>query len=139
MNNSADVVSLDGCATPIMDPARVLAVLGQLPSEAAVRELTAVFGLLADPGRLRLLVALRHGELCVCDLAAVCGQSESATSHALRLLRAHRVVQVRRTGRRAYYRLDDDHVAGLLALALAHVDDADAPTPVATKRRARRS
>ena len=66
-----------------------------------------------------LLVALLEaGELCVCDLAAVTGMSESAVSHALRLLRAHRVVSVNRRGRMAFYRLDDGHVRMLL-------DDAD--------------
>lgn len=49
-----------------------------------------VFGLLADPGRLRLLVALLGGELYMCDLAMACGQSESSVSHTLRLLRASR-------------------------------------------------
>lgn len=90
-----------------------------------------VFGLLADPGRLRLLSVLLDGEACVCDLAAACGQSESAVSHALRLLRAHRVVTVRRAGRRAFYRLDDLHVRRLLDLALTHVSHAPAVRAVA--------
>ena len=124
MNTSSDVRLLDECGSPTIDTARVLSVLAALPSADEVHELSAVFGLLADPARLRLLIALRSGELCVCDLAAASGQSPSATSHALRLLRAHRVVQVRRAGRRAYYCLADHHVAGLLDLALAHLSDA---------------
>lgn len=81
-----------------------------------------MFGLLADPGRLRLMaVLLERGEMCVSHLAAACGQSESAVSHALRLLRAHHVVTVRRSGRMAYYRLADSHVRMLFDLALTHV------------------
>lgn len=83
-----------------------------------------VFDLLSDPRRLGLLVALVDRELCVGDLAAATGASESATSHALRLLRAHRVVAARREGRQAYYRLTDEHVRQLLAVALAHVEHA---------------
>lgn len=121
MNICADVVRTDACSTTHPD--------GVVTSPAGdhrddVTELATVFSLLGDPGRLRLLIALRAGELCVCDLAAVSGSSESATSHALRLLRAHRVVSVRRAGRRAYYRLDDGHVEGLLALGAAHLDHA---------------
>lgn len=56
----------------------------------------------------------------MCDLAAAVGQSESGVSHALRLLRAHRVVQVRRSGCMAYYRLADGHVRLLLDMALTH-------------------
>jgi DNA-binding transcriptional ArsR family regulator len=83
-----------------------------------------VFDLLSDPRRLALLVELLPGERIVGDLAAATGASESATSHALRLLRAHRVVAVRRAGRLAYYRLTDDHVRQLLDVALAHVEHA---------------
>jgi DNA-binding transcriptional ArsR family regulator len=68
-----------------------------------------------------LLVSLLGGELCVCDLAAAVGLSESATSHALRILRAHRVVRARRSGRMVFYGLADSHVRRLLELALAHV------------------
>lgn len=88
---------------------------------ADLADLAAVFGMLADPGRLRLLVALLgHTELCVCDLSRLAGLSESATSHALRLLRAHRIVRVRRAGRKAHYRLEDEHVRQVLCLALTH-------------------
>lgn len=92
-----------------------------MPGDGDIVDLADVFGLLADPGRLRLMVALLAGELCVCDLAAAAGMGESATSHALRILRAHRVVTVRRAGRMAFYSLADAHVRLLLDLALTHV------------------
>lgn len=92
-----------------------------MPGEAEVTDVADVFDLLSDAGRLRLLVALLGGELCVCDLAAAVGLSESATSHALGILRAHRVVKARRSGRMVFYALADAHVRRLLELALAHV------------------
>lgn len=103
----------------------IAGLLDRLPDEGDLIDTADVLGLLADPNRLRLLVALNDptlpgGELCVCDLASISGMSESATSHALRLLRAHRVVGVRRDGRRAFYRLDDAHVRMLLDVALTH-------------------
>jgi ArsR family transcriptional regulator, lead/cadmium/zinc/bismuth-responsive transcriptional repressor len=104
----------------------VAGVRASMPAYEQVEELADVFGLLADPGRLRVLVALLEGEMCVCDLAAAAGASESAASHHLRLLRAHRVVQVRRSGRMAYYRLADAHVRMLLDIALAHIGHAPA-------------
>jgi DNA-binding transcriptional ArsR family regulator len=110
----------------VIDSGRVAAVAAAMPPGHEVAELADVFGLLADPGRLRVLVALLDGELCVSDLAAVSGASESAVSHHLRLLRAHRVVSVRRAGRMAYYRLADAHVRMLLDLALTHVGHAPA-------------
>ena len=113
---------VDACELRVVDAERVAAVRAALPEPSVVEELAeGVFGLLADPNRLRLLVSLLEGgELCVCDLAATTGMGESAASHALRLLRAHRVVKVRRAGRMAYYSLCDGHVRMLLDLALEH-------------------
>ena len=88
-----------------------------------------VFKLLGDRTRVRLLDALSLGERCVCELAALVGLSESAVSHQLRLLRGARLVRVRRTGRHAYYRLDDQHVIGLLHDTRRHVEEAAPPSP----------
>ncbi len=119
MSVSSDV-DLEGCSTRLVDPGRVAEVMATMPVEAEVTDVADVFGLLSDTGRLRLIVALLGGELCVCDLAAAVGLSESATSHALRILRAHRVVKARRSGRMVFYALADSHVRKLLELALAH-------------------
>ncbi|MEV0994307.1 metalloregulator ArsR/SmtB family transcription factor [Nonomuraea sp. NPDC050202] len=120
---------MDSCTTRVVDADRVAAVRERMPLAEDLADTADVFGLLSDPNRLRLLVALLDGELCVCDLAAVTGQSESAASHALRLLRAHRIVAARRAGRMAYYRLEDPHVRMLLDLALAHTEHTEALHP----------
>ncbi len=120
---------VDGCAASVVDAARVGDVIHRMPAEVEVVDTAGIFDLLSDPNRLRLLVAMLDGELCVCDLAAVTGMSESATSHALRLLRAHRVVTARRSGRRAFYRLADGHVRMLLDLAFTHTQHSDAIHP----------
>lgn len=115
-------VPFDGCEVKLVDPDRVRAVQDNLPDEDHVAELAQIFTLLSDPGRLRLLASLLEGgELCVCDLAAAAGMGESATSHALRLLRLHQVVKARRAGRMMHYSLRDGHVRMLLDVALEHV------------------
>lgn len=91
-----------------------------LPPADDLEDAAEVFGLLADPNRLRLLGILRAGEASVGQLAGLAGMSESATSHALRLLRAHRIVQVRREGRMAFYHLADSHVQVLIDTAFDH-------------------
>jgi DNA-binding transcriptional ArsR family regulator len=120
------VVGLEDCAVRVVDRERVATVTEAMPADGDIEGLADVFGLLADAGRLRVLVALLEGEMCVCDLAAVARTSESAASHHLRLLRAHRVVQVRRSGRMAYYRLADAHVRMLVDVALTHIGHAPA-------------
>ena len=122
--------SIDECGVKLVDPDKVALVGQAMPKETDVVDLADVFSLLGEPGRLRLLVALLEaGELCVCDLSAVSGMSESAVSHALRLLRAHRVVSVSRRGRMAFYRLDDGHVRMLLDLGLTHTGHTSAIHP----------
>ena len=130
MNSSSDVLAgLDECTVRVVDRERVATVTGAMPADDDIAGLADVFGLLADAGRLRVLVGLLEGEMCVCDLAAVARASESAVSHHLRLLRAHRVVQVRRAGRMAYYRLADAHVRLLIDVALSHTQHTSAVHP----------
>jgi DNA-binding transcriptional ArsR family regulator len=90
----------------------------------AVDALAETFKALGDPTRVRVLDALSHGELCVCDLAQLVGLSQSATSHQLRLLRALRLVRSRRAGRMVFYTLDDRHIVTLFRQGLRHVEEA---------------
>jgi DNA-binding transcriptional ArsR family regulator len=97
-----------------------------LPESETVERAAALFDVLSDPGRLRLLTALSVvNELRVSDLAAVVGMRESTTSHALRLLRAYQLVHARRDGRTIRYSLADEHVRHVLADVLAHATHPD--------------
>ena len=113
---------LDRCQVVCVDPERVSAVRDRLPDDRVGQDLAETFRVLADPGRVRLIVALLEGgELCVCDLAAVTGLSETACSHNLRLLRSSRLVRYRKQGRNVYYTLDDAHIRLLVDVGLQHV------------------
>ncbi len=82
-----------------------------------------LFDMLSDPTRLRILLQLRaHDEACVSDLAAWTGTSESAVSHALRLLRAHGIVESERSGRWIFYTLADEHARVVLDATIAHLE-----------------
>lgn len=79
------------------------------------------FGLLSDPGRLRIIYGLlESGELRVGEIAELVGATESATSHQLRQLRLAGLVQSTRTGREVRYRIADSHVRLLLDVAVEH-------------------
>jgi DNA-binding transcriptional ArsR family regulator len=92
----------------------------ELPADE-VEDLCQTFKALGDVTRLRILYALEQNEMCVCDLAALLGITESAVSHQLRLLRTLRLVANRREGSILYYRLTDNHVGQLVRMALEHV------------------
>ncbi|MGH8970794.1 MAG: ArsR/SmtB family transcription factor, partial [Actinomycetes bacterium] len=98
-------------AAPVVDADRVAAARGGIPSPEEAMALSGLFRLLGDPTRARILYALlAAGELCVSDIAATVGVTETTVSHALRLLRTAGVVRARRAGRQMYYRLADEHV-----------------------------
>lgn len=80
-----------------------------------------LFKAMGDISRLKILIALGKGEMCVCDLAVYLGITESAVSHQLRQLRQLHLVTSRREGPILYYRLDDDHISRLIMLALEHI------------------
>ena len=122
---SSDRLDPDLCAEPhVADAAALSDVKARLLGAPSVDALAEVFKLLGDPTRVRILDALTHGERCVCDLASLVGLSESAISHQLRLLRSSRLVRVRRSGRLAFYSLDDHHVVGLLHDTRKHIQEA---------------
>jgi ArsR family transcriptional regulator, lead/cadmium/zinc/bismuth-responsive transcriptional repressor len=127
MNILSDEVAARGgeCSVRIVDPEAVARVSGALPNGPSLARVADIFRALADPTRMRLLLALTAEPLCVCDLAEVAGSSESAVSHQLRVLRDLRLVEWERDGKRAVYRLADDHVRDLLALGLAHASERD--------------
>ena len=89
--------------------------------EQELNRLALTYKVLGDPTRLKIVMALQAGEMCVCDLAAYLGLSESAVSHQLRRLRDLALVKNRRDGQILYYSLDDNHVADLLNVGLEHV------------------
>jgi ArsR family transcriptional regulator, lead/cadmium/zinc/bismuth-responsive transcriptional repressor len=113
----------DVCDLVQIDLARVKKLRSALVAPDAVQGLADTFSALADPTRVRILDVLSHGELCVCDLAAVLGLSQSAVSHQLRLLRGIRLVRPRREGRIVFYSLDDQHIISIFRQMLQHVQE----------------
>lgn len=111
------------CSAALIDPAAVARVRESVADPSRAERTAALFSALADPTRFRILHALAHEELCVCDIAAVAGISQSGVSHQLRLLRDRGLVGYRREGPRAVYRLADEHVRDLISIGLEHADE----------------
>ena len=127
----------DVCDLVQIDLARVRKLRSDLVAPDAVQGLADTFSALGDPTRVRILDVLSHGELCVCDLAAVLGLSQSAVSHQLRLLRGIRLVKPRRDGRIVFYSLDDQHIISIFKQTLQHVEEEGASSAKPRRARAR--
>lgn len=123
--------SADVCDVFVADAAKVAGVRSALMTVDEVSALAETFKLLGDPTRVRLIDALSHAELCVCDLATLLELTESAVSHQLRLLRGMRLARARREGRLVFYSLDDQHVIGLFQQGLRHIEETRTTAPAA--------
>ena len=86
-------------------------------------ELAELFKVFGDSTRIRILSALSISEMCVCDIAALLGMTQSAISHQLRALKNARLVKARREGKTVFYSLADDHVKTIIDQGLEHVKE----------------
>ena len=100
----------------IIDGHRACEAIAALGDPEAVVSWAQRFSLLADPGRLSLLVCIRAaGPISVTDLAVASGMNDTTVSQALRLLRAAGLVAPERDGRVIRYSLADEETGSLLA------------------------
>jgi len=111
----------DTCEVNVVDARKVTKVRRKMQSADAIQLLAETFRVLGDPTRVKIVFALVHEELCVCDLAIVAGASQSAVSHSLRALRQMDLVRYRKVGKIAYYSLDDEHIGRLIEEGFDHV------------------
>jgi ArsR family transcriptional regulator len=70
-----------------------------------MREFMAITKALSDPNRVRILLALRAGELCVCQIAELAGLALSTISKHLSVLHHAGLIQSRKVERLVYYSL----------------------------------
>jgi len=85
--------------------------------ESLIVSMAENFRALSDPTRIRILLALENGELCVCDIAALINLPQPSVSHHLKALRQLGIVKFRKSGKMTIYSLKDSRISGLLAVA----------------------
>ena len=117
----ARLIDEDGCQIRVVHLEKVEQARREAISDRDLERLSLTYRVLGDPNRLKIVMVLRNIEMCVCDLAAFTGLSESAVSHQLRRLKDLALVKSRRDGQIIYYSLDDAHVTELLEVGLEHV------------------
>jgi DNA-binding transcriptional ArsR family regulator len=104
----------------VIDGHRVCHAIESLGEPGGISSWAARFSLLAEPGRLSLLLCIwRAGPISVTDLAVATGMHDTTVSQALRLLRAAGVIAPQRDGRIIRYTLTDQAIQPLLALTAA--------------------
>ena len=121
----ARLIDEDGCQVRVVHLEQVEQARREAVSAHELERLALTYRVLGDPNRLKIVMALKSVEMCVCDLAAFTGLSDSAVSHQLRRLKDLALVKSRRDGQIVYYSLDDAHVERLLNIGLEHINQSD--------------
>ncbi len=93
----------------------------QMPEEEILYDLAELFKVFGDTTRVKILCALFESEMCVCDISALLGMTQSAISHQLRVLKTAKLIKNRKEGKVVYYSLADDHVKHIFDQGLSHV------------------
>ena len=95
-------------------------VVGAMPDEDEIFDLSELFKVFGDSTRMKILFALFEEKLCVCDLAEALGMTQSAISHQLKLLKQ---AKFSRAGKMVIYELADEHVRTIIAVGREHIEE----------------
>ncbi|HEY8364474.1 MAG TPA: metalloregulator ArsR/SmtB family transcription factor [Haloplasmataceae bacterium] len=111
------------CDYPFIHQEVVEKVRKELPNDENINDLASFFKVLGDKTRLKIISALLHAEMCVCDISYLLNMSQSLISHQLKVLRDSHFVKYRRQGKVVYYSLDDDHIETIVKYGLLHINE----------------
>lgn len=98
-------------------------VVGAMPEEEEIFDLSELFKVFGDSTRMKILFALFEEKMCVCDLAEALGMTQSAISHQLKILKQAKLVKFSRTGKQIIYELSDEHVRIIIAVGKEHIEE----------------
>ena len=118
-----DLNKIESCNCSIIHEDIVNRVKDMIPKEETLYDLAELFKVFGDSTRIKILCVLFESEMCVCDMAALLGMTQSAISHQLRVLKSARLVKFRKEGKVVYYSLDDEHVKGIFNQGLSHITE----------------
>ena len=95
----------------------------ELPSQNEIDRMSEFLKVMSDRTRLRILIELMQGTLCVMHISERVGMSQSATSHQLAVLRRADLVKMTRKGKTAVYSISDEHVRLMLDMVRLHIEE----------------
>jgi len=101
---------------------RIKALTQTMPCEEDIYLMASRFKALSEPSRLKILLALEEGELCVEHLCGAVNGNQSAVSHQLKALKDCKIIKSRRCGKNILYSISDEHILIMLKMAKEHLD-----------------
>ena len=93
----------------------------QMPAEEDLARMCAAFKAIGEPSRMKILLALMEGEMCVYHITRAVEGLQSNVSHQLRLLKDAKIIRSRREGKNILYSIADEHIASIILMSKAHL------------------
>lgn len=85
-----------------------------------VEDASKIFAMLGEPARMKIILALMEGELCVYHICEITGGKQSAISQHLRKLKDSKILKSRKEANQVLYSICDDHIYTIVKTALEH-------------------
>ncbi|MBO5525249.1 MAG: winged helix-turn-helix transcriptional regulator [Clostridia bacterium] len=90
-------------------------------SEEDLQTICSVFKVISEPSRMRIILALMEGELCVYHIVEAVEGTQSAVSHQLRILKDNKIIRARRDGKNIVYSIADEHILNIIKMSRQHL------------------
>ena len=95
----------------------------EMYSEECIFDICNILKVLSEPSRLKIVLALSKGEMCVYHIVEAVNSNQSAVSHQLRILKDNNIVKSKRDGQSIVYSLTDEHIMQIISLVKIHVEE----------------
>lgn len=92
-----------------------------IENEEAVEKMAVFFKAFSEPIRIKILLSMLEGEICVHDLARLLNVSQPRISNQLRLLKDKHLIKSRKEKNHIFYSLDDEHIKDILNIGACHI------------------
>ena len=98
-------------------------IKSKMYDERLIIDICDLLKVISEPARLKIILALNEGELCVNHIVEAVNGNQSAVSHQLRILKDNKVIKSRRQGQSIVYSLIDEHIMQIINLVKIHVEE----------------
>ena len=95
----------------------------EMYKEECIFDICNILKILSEPSRLKIVLALSKGEMCVYHIVEAVNSNQSAVSHQLRILKDNNIVKSKRDGQSIVYSLVDEHIMQIISLVKIHVEE----------------
>lgn len=95
----------------------------EMYEDSCILDICNILKVLSEPSRLKIVLALSKGEMCVYHIVEAVKSNQSAVSHQLRVLKDNNIVKSKREGQSIVYSLMDEHIMQIISLVKIHVEE----------------